>query len=95
MKTQFEGGHAMIKQYCSVFGVLITEVRKFTVSEPRPYAQYPTSVDVSFVKPRQRRSYSYTIVPDGIRYLTIERNGDVVYDSRTDVPYMPSPCSPS
>jgi hypothetical protein len=26
------------------------------------------------------------MVPSGERYLTIERDGEVIYDSRTDVP---------
>jgi hypothetical protein len=80
------GGKALIIQHCAVFGRLETPVRKFTVEDVRPYAQSPISVSVVFVKPRERRAYSYTIKPDDSRYLTVEVNGEVVYDSRKDVP---------
>jgi len=61
-------------------------VRKFEVHDPKPYAQYPTSVMVSFVKPGKRKWAYFTVVPDNLRYLTIEHDDVVLYDSRTDVP---------
>jgi hypothetical protein len=60
-------------------------VRQFKVSEAHSYAQYARAIMVSFVKPRKRRWCYYQIVPDNIRYLTIERDGCVLYDSRRDV----------
>jgi hypothetical protein len=44
------------------------------------------SVTVGFKKPRKRTAAFYTMVPDDIRYLEIEVDGKVVYDSRTEVP---------
>jgi hypothetical protein len=81
-----EGENATIIQHCAVFGTLKTAVRKFKVREPRPYAQHPISVDVDFVEPRKRRWAAYRMMPVNYRYLTIERDGVVLYDSRQDVP---------
>lgn len=81
-----EGDKATIIQHCAMFGNLKTEVRKFDVGEVKPHAQHKKSVYVSFIKPRERRSYYYLMVPDNVRYITIERDGKVLYDSRTDVP---------
>ena len=86
MSTIREGEKATIIQHCAVFGNLKTEVRKYEVSDPKPYAQYLTSIHVSFVKPGKRKWAYFTIVPDDLRYLTVEHNGEVLYDSRTDVP---------
>jgi hypothetical protein len=86
MPVRLQGDKATIIQHSSAFGILRTEVRKFEVYEPRPYAQHPVSVSVSFAKPRERKIYGYRMVEDGERYLTIERDGQVLYDSRTDVP---------
>jgi hypothetical protein len=87
MKMKCEGENATIIQHCAVFGNLKTYARKFTVHDPKPRAQYATSVSVSFVEPRKRNSKGFTMVPDNLRYLTIERDGgEVLYDSRDDVP---------
>jgi hypothetical protein len=87
MKMKCQGENATIIQHCAAFGNLKTRVRKFTVHDPKPHAQHATSVTVSFVKPRERRSYFFTMVPENYRYLTIERDGgEVLYDSRDDVP---------
>ena len=80
------GEKATIVQHCAVFGTLKTEVRKLTIGTPRPYAQHRVSITISFVKPRERKWSSYTMTPDDLRYLTIEQDGKVLYDSRTDVP---------
>ena len=74
-----------IVQHCAVFGELRTCVREFEISEVKPYAQYPVSVNISFVEPRKRQWAYITITPDNLRYATIERGGDVLYDSREDV----------
>jgi hypothetical protein len=82
-----KGEKATIIQHCAVFGTLKTSVRKFEVLDPEPYAQYATSIHVSFVKPRERSWHYYQMVPDNLRYITIETDaGEVLYDSRTDVP---------
>ena len=77
---------AIIVQHCAVFGRLETPVRSFRVGEACPYAQHPCSITVSFQRPRGRRWSAFRIVPDDIRYLTIEIGGREVYDSREDVP---------
>ena len=77
---------ASIRQYCAMAGTLETPVRTYHIAPPQRYAQPPTSVRVYFLKPRNRSPVSYNMVPDNLRYLTIEVAGQVVYDSRTDVP---------
>jgi hypothetical protein len=86
MMMDFTYVSATIIQHCSVFGRLETPVRAYAIETPRPYAQYATSVSVAFMEPRKRRMAFYTMVPDNLRYLLIEVQGQVVYDSRTDVP---------
>jgi hypothetical protein len=73
-------------RHCAVFGVRKQVVREFKVSEVKPYAQYKVSVSISFVEPRKHRWESVTTVPDDITFRTIEQNGQVLYDSRKDVP---------
>lgn len=55
------GGKAVIVQHCAVFGRLETQVRKWSVSPPLPYAQYPVVVSVRFCKPRRRRGLYITV----------------------------------
>jgi hypothetical protein len=67
-------------------GRLETPVRAYLVEPPRPYAQHRASVSVAFIEPRQSRAAFYRILGDNLRYLTIEVDGQVIYDSRSDVP---------
>jgi hypothetical protein len=82
---QCEGGNALIVQHCAVFGRRETQVRKFSVSPVRPYAQYDKSVTVYFVEPRKRNG-AYFRFTSGSRYREILVDGLVVYDSRRDIP---------
>jgi hypothetical protein len=61
-------------------------MRKFRVTKVKPYAQYDVVVSIDLVEPRKRRWMGTTIEPTNHRYATIERDGDVLYDSRSDVP---------
>jgi hypothetical protein len=69
----------------AVFGTLKTVVREFKV-DVKPYAQYPIAARISFVEPRKRSWASYTITPDNLRFATVERAGQVLYDTRETVP---------
>jgi DNA invertase Pin-like site-specific DNA recombinase len=86
------GGPATITVHNSVSGVIgapfddTFPVREFTVSNVRPYARHEHSVYVSFIRPGKRTSASIHVVPDNIRFVTIEAGGQTVYDSRDDVP---------
>ena len=73
-------------QHCGVFGRIETECRWAHVGAVERYAQYERAVCISFCKPRQRRWCFIHIVSNDVRYATLEQNGRVVYDSRTDVP---------
>jgi hypothetical protein len=74
-------------QHCAVLGQLETAVRQWKVHAPQPYGQETTSVMVSCVCPRTHRELCFVMVPDNVRYLTIMTpSGQVVYDSRVDVP---------
>jgi hypothetical protein len=79
------GGKAMIVRHHSVFGTRRIKVRTFCVGMPRPFAQHPVSVTVSFTELRKRRG-SFLTVYDDLAYLTIERGSEILYDSRSDVP---------
>lgn len=81
-----EGTHADLVSHCSVFGRSVTPVRWFRVGEARPYAQYARSVDVFFIEPRKRKKYVMQAHEGGPRFITIEVQGQTVYDSRTEVP---------
>lgn len=62
-------------------------VRRLSIGQPRPYAQHPVAVQISFTEPGRRTSSGCTVVPDSLGYYTIEDdNGRVFYDSRQDVP---------
>ncbi len=79
-------GPATIVTHCAVFGRMTTPARKWRVGEVRPYAQYPVSAIVAYVKPSNRKAVYLSVVPEDIRYITIEQDGATVYDSRADVP---------
>jgi hypothetical protein len=64
---------------------VITEVRKYLVDPPRPYAQYDNAVWVRYWEPGRRDGYDKYIVP-GVHYCIIACNGSIVYDSRDEVP---------
>lgn len=68
------------------FGTYKTPVRRYKVSELKPYAQHEKAVSVGFTRPRKRTWEAITIVPNGLGYCTIERDGEVLYDSRDDIP---------
>jgi Family of unknown function (DUF6011) len=72
--------------HSAVFGTTKHVVREWKVTDVKPYAQYPIAVHISFVEPRQRKWASYTIVPDNIRFTTVERGGQVLYDTHKTVP---------
>ena len=81
------GGPGSLHFYSSVMTPhSVYPVREFTVSEVRPYAQHDRSVTITFIEPRKRKKKYTTVVPDNVRYVAIEANGEFVYDSRADVP---------
>jgi hypothetical protein len=71
---------------CAVSGRFETLVRSFRVGPVQPFKQYNSAVCVSFVAPRKRQAKCVRILPDNIRYLTVEQEGETVYDSGQDVP---------
>jgi hypothetical protein len=90
------GKKAIIVQWCTASGKLATEVHEWNVSEPMPKKHFcrengewvfkPSfAVFVYFTKPMKREKYFYEVVPE-CRFLTIEQDGCIVYDSRLDVP---------
>jgi RecA-family ATPase len=81
-----EGEHAILVDHCALFGRRETKVRKFKVSQVKPYAQYDKFVDISVVEPKRRRGKVYEVYPCDHTFYTIERDGRVIYDSRIDIP---------
>lgn len=72
--------------HCAVSGLIVRKISEFVVSEVKPYGQYETSVRINFVEPRKRGLAYKMVIPDDIQFVTIERKGAVLYDSRLDVP---------
>ena len=70
----------------ATFGRHKIVARKWSVSPPQRYAQHDKSVSVMWTPPRMRTSKYTTIVPDNIRYCTIEQDGKAVDHSRTNIP---------
>jgi hypothetical protein len=84
--SRYSGDAATIIGHDAVMGHWERPVRKWTVGDVEPYAQYPVSVFMTFIEPGKRKRAAFTVVPDNIKYLTVEAGGDVLYDSRWDVP---------
>jgi hypothetical protein len=85
-------GPAVLTIHSAVFGRRGNEIQWFRVGEVKPYAQHERTVDVVFrerpqpnSRRKQQRAFT-TVVPNNIRYLTVEAEGRVIYDSREDVP---------
>jgi hypothetical protein len=68
--------------HSTVSGRRTKAIRSYTVGPVKPYAQYDTSVSISFVEPRQRRGEAVTAC-NGSVYYTIEQNGRTVFDTRS------------
>jgi len=79
------GGAATIWLFSAVTGPLETKVRNYAVLESRPYAQYDKSVTIRYTEPRKRSPKALTIMGNE-RFVTVEVAGEVVYDSRFDIP---------
>jgi hypothetical protein len=79
-------GLAIIHDRHAVFGDRDIAVRKFSVSDAEPAGQYEHTVTVRYIKKHQQTSNDLQILPTNMRYVTIEKDGAIIYDSRTDVP---------
>ncbi|HTX96840.1 MAG TPA: hypothetical protein VME67_19485 [Mycobacterium sp.] len=87
------GGKAVIKVFDPVMGPWKKDARKFQVGDLRPsYAQYDLAVHISWWEPRKRTGESITVHGTSSdddrpqRFAVIEVDGQIVYDSRSDVP---------
>jgi hypothetical protein len=80
------GGPATIVEHCAVSGERRRAVQWWRVGEVKPYGQYDRSVAVNFFEPGSSRKKHFTVAPDHNRYVTVIVEGQVVYDSRNDVP---------
>jgi hypothetical protein len=61
-------------------------IRAFSVSSVKPEAQYDQSVTITWTAPRKRKSLAMGFYPTNGQYATVEVGGNVVYDSRADIP---------
>jgi hypothetical protein len=90
-RTTRSGGPATITIHNCVMGIIgmpyddSFPVREFKVSGVKPYAQHDRTVDIRFVRPRKRTAQFLTVYGD-LRYVTIDAGGQIVYDSRDDLP---------
>ena len=63
-----------------------TPILSWEVSPPKPYDEYLITVTIQIVELHNRHKSSYLVGQDNLTYATIERGGQVLYDSRTEVP---------
>jgi putative DNA primase/helicase len=77
---------AAIVHHSAVFGTWETPVRSFQLGEVGSYAQYDRAVHIRFIEPRKRQRSGIWVYNDDADYVTIEDEGEVLYDSRADVP---------
>jgi hypothetical protein len=62
-------------------------ILSWEVSPPKPYDEFPVAVIIRIVKPDKYRDVvCHLIAQDNLCYATIEHDGQVLYDSRTEVP---------
>jgi len=80
-------GDALVVLHSPEWGRQETPVEWFRVEDPRPYGPYH-SVLVWFLRIGKRKRYLW-LMPHTGRYLVVEVEGAVVYDSRKDVPCDP------
>ena len=80
------GAQATIHYLDAVMGDRSHYVRRWWVTEPAPYAQYPVAVRLHWLAPRKRTSRSTVIHPETRYILVTTADGGTVYDSRDDVP---------
>jgi hypothetical protein len=90
--------NAKIIQRHAIVGRITTHVREFLVSDPYPDARHATNVCVAFMPNLDRYNIAdredfgcgqryIQVSPSDNYYLTIENyDGEVLYDSRVDVP---------
>jgi hypothetical protein len=81
-----EGQNTTVILHCAGSGQKRTIVKKYIVYEPRPSLLDAVVVDIEYIEPRKRKWEYRTIMPDNFRFVTIEADSQIVYDSRLDVP---------
>jgi hypothetical protein len=80
------GENATIQCMDAVLGDWTRDVRKWWVAEMAPTTQSPVAVLLSWIEPRKGLSRSTVIHPETRYFLVTTADGDVIYDSRDDVP---------
>ncbi len=85
-EQQRQGEQATITRHSAVGYGFSRGVREFKVHDPEPHAQYSVSVSIEYKMPRKRTRQWMRAVPEDISFITIEVDGQTVYDSRSDVP---------
>ena len=70
----------------AVFGDHTHAVSRFKISEVKPFAHYAQSVSIFWMTPKARKRWrTITVVPNNTLFYTIQREEDVLYDSRSDI----------
>jgi hypothetical protein len=86
MQEDFIHVAASVIMHSAFDGRVETEVRAYRIDRPDPEATHQTKVRIVFIPKGKRRLNSFEVVQDNLRYATIAVNGEVVYDTRRDVP---------
>jgi hypothetical protein len=79
-------GSALLVHHSAVVGWSEIPVCWFKVERVAGYAPQERAVAVSYRELGRRPTRRTHVVADNVRYLTVEVAGQVVYDSRWDVP---------
>ena len=64
---------------------MVQPVRMWRIGPVEPYAQYPVSIVITYRQLRQR-ALARRISSGSMTFVTIEHEGQILYDSRADVP---------
>lgn len=83
---QREGGPAVLVVHSVLWGRMEVAVDKFFVASPKPYDPYDKAVGIVFKESHKKAKLITLVIPENDRFVTIEIEGRVVYDSRLDIP---------
>jgi len=81
-----KGEHAIIVHHSVKRGRRERRARRYEMLSPDAIGDFVPAVVLRYKAPRCRNWEYIYVVPCGYHYLTIEKDGQEVYDSRTEIP---------
>ena len=83
---KLKGENATYVWHNAHFGLMKAEAYKLEVSNVAPFDGYDKTVWISTQRKKGRKWGPNIVRPINIHFATIERDGQIIYDSRWDVP---------